>query len=67
MAVCGNILNDAVSGNPPAIAFVKFYTINHITLTFEGQDIMFYYCCVFVCFYYLIALILKLKLNLNRG
>lgn len=67
MAVCGNILNDAVSGNPPAKAFVKFYAINHITLTSEGQDIMFYYCCVFVCFYYLIALILKLKLNLNRG
>lgn len=50
MVARGNILNDAVSGNPPAKAFAKCYAANHIKLTSEGQDIMFCYCCVFVCF-----------------
>lgn len=50
MAMHGNILNDAVSGNPPAKAFVKFYAANHIKVTSKGQDIMSCYCCVFVCF-----------------
>lgn len=48
--VHGNILHDAVSGNLPAKAFVKFYAANHIKLTSEGQNIMFCYCFVFVCF-----------------
>lgn len=63
MAVRGNILNDAVSGNPPVKAFVKFYAANHIKLTSEAQDIMFcYYRCICL-FCYLMALILKLNLN----
>lgn len=48
MAACGNILNDAVSGNLPVKAFVKFSAVNHIKLTSEGQDIVFCYCCMFV-------------------
>lgn len=63
MAVHGNKLNDAVSGNPPAKAFVKFYAANHIQLTSEGQDKMFcYYRCICL-FCYLTALVSKFNLN----
>lgn len=63
MAAHGNILNEAVPGNPPAKAFVKFYTANHIKLTSEGQYIMLrHYCCTCL-FHYLMALIFKLNVN----
>lgn len=63
MAVHSNILNDAVSGNLPVKAFVKFYAANHIKLTSEGRDIMScYYCCICL-FCYLMAPIFKFNLN----
>lgn len=61
----GNILNDAVSGNLPAKAFVKFSTANHIKLTSYGQNIWAEHnglLLLCIClFYFLMALILSLN------